>query len=387
MSPPHSEPPQIGDEKARTPCTIAAPVLQRELAGLSTKPDYEVCIDRIEAWFHQAVLDRPPVRFYKHNAQFETGEPLDRSRWASLEDRWFDPDYQLESFERSIAGKTFPAETFPLFMPNLGPSVYSAFYAGRLEFAETTSWFEPVIANLDDLSMLQADPFASVYFKKIEQMTRAALTRCGDRYWVGYTDLHAGLDCVAAWIGADALFTAMAGEPEKLAPLLELSVRDFHRIFDWFEAMLQAQAQPSSTWIDIPCRGRFHVPSSDTSSMISTDYFNRFALPGIRREMVGMERAVFHVDGRGVARHLDVILAQPDIQAIQWVQGLGPDWPILQWVPLLKRILAAGKSVLVDVPVEELNAFIEQMPREGVFLCLGVPDGEETAVLRRIERW
>lgn len=344
-------------------------------------------MDRVEAWFHQAVLDRPPVRFYKHNAQFETGEPLDRTRWPSLEARWFDTAYQLDSFERSIAGKTFHAETFPVFMPNLGPSVYSAFYAGRLEFAENTSWFEPVISDLDDLSVLLRDPFASVYFKQIEEMTREGLARCGDRYWVGYTDYHAGLDTVAAWIGADTLFLTMAAEPEKLAPLLELATRDFQRIFGHFDRLLTAHHQPSITWIDIPCRSRFHVPSSDTSAMISTDYFRRFALPGIRTEMAGMERAVFHVDGRGVARHLDVILEQPDIDAIQWVQGLGPDWPILQWVPLLKRILAAGKSVLVDVPLEELDEFMTRMPREGVFLCLGVPDGDEPECLRRIARW
>ena len=100
-----------------------------------------------------------------------------------------------------------------------------------------------------------------------------------------------------------------------------------------------------------------------------------------------MDRCVYHVDGKGVARHLDVILAQPEIQAIQWVQGLGVDWPILQWIPLLKRVLAAGKSILVDVPMEELDEFMSQMPREGVFLCLGVKDGEEAETLKRVQRW
>jgi len=121
--------------------------------------------------------------------------------------------------------------------------------------------------------------------------------------------------------------------------------------------------------------------------MISTEHFEAFSLPQLRHELRGMDRAIYHVDGRGVARHLDVILEQPGIQAIQWVQGLGDDWPILQWIPLLKRILKAGKSVLVDVPMEELDGFMEQMPREGVFLCLGVREGEEADVLRRVERW
>ena len=67
--------------------------------------------------------------------------------------------------------------------------------------------------------------------------------------------------------------------------------------------------------------------------------------------------------------------------------GFGRGSPILQWIPLLKRILAAGKSLLVDVPIEELDKFMNQMPREGVFLCLGVREGEEPETLRRIERW
>jgi len=331
-------------------------------APLVTKPDFARCVERIEAWFHQAVLDRPPVRFYKHNAQFDVGEPLDRTRWASLEQRWFDTDYQLTSFEQSLEGKTFHAETFPVFTPNLGPSVYSAFYSGRLEFAEVTSWYDPVVTDLEDLSVLKGDPFENHYFKKIEELTRAALDRAAGRYWVGYTDLHPSLDCMAAWRGVDALFLDMACEPEKLLPLVELSVGDFHRIFDHFDALLKAASQPSGTWINIPCAGKLHIPSSDVSTMISPTHFQQFSLPQLRREMHGIDRAIYHVDGRGVARHLDTILEQPGIQAIQWVQGLGEDWPIIQWLPLLKRALAASKSLLVDLPIEELDAFMSQMP-------------------------
>ncbi len=359
----------------------------RPIVSLSTKPDYAQCMERIEAWFHQAVLDRPPVRFYKHNAQFEAGEPLDQSRWYSLRERWFDTDYQIESFEQSIAGKVFPAETFPVFVPNLGPGVYSAFYAGDIKFDEVTSWYHAVLDNPDDHSVLASDPFQNIFFRKIEEMTRAALARCGDRYWVGYTDFHPSLDCMAAWRGVDGLCMDIAMKEENLQTLLKLSVRDFHRIFDHFDSMLKAAGQPSVTWMNIPCTGKFHIPSCDFSTMISAAHFEEFSFPQLRRELQGMDRCVYHVDGKGVARHLDVILAQPEIQAIQWVQGMGADWPIIQWIPLLKRAIAAGKSVLVDVPMEELDEFISQMPREGVFLCLGVMEGQEAETLKRVQRW
>jgi len=357
------------------------------ITPLATKPDSERCMDRIEAWFHQGVLDRPPVRFYKHNVQFEAGDPLDTARWPSFRERWFDTEYQIECFEKSIAGKTFHAETFPVFVPNLGPGVYSAFYGGDIEFDAVTSWYHPVLNGLGDLSVLQCDPFQNLFFRKIEEMTRAALARCGDRYWVGYTDLHPSLDCMAAWRGVDGLCMDMVMEEGNLQAAMDLSVRDFHRIFDHFDAMLKAAGQPSGTWMNIPCRGKFHVPSCDFSTMISAAHFEEFSLPQLRRELQGMDRCIYHVDGKGVARHLDVILAQHEIQAIQWVQGMGVDAPILQWVPLLRRVLAAGKSVLVDVPIEELDEFMHQMPREGVFLCLGVQAGLEADTLQRVHRW
>jgi hypothetical protein len=64
-------------------------------------------------------------------------------------------------------------------------------------------------------------------------------------------------------------------------------------------------------------------------------------------------------------RHLDRILAIPENQAIQWVHGVGNDAPILQWLPAIKRIQAAGNSVIVDLQLEELEPFIALSGRCG----------------------
>jgi hypothetical protein len=354
---------------------------------LDSKPDSARCLARIEAWFNQAVLDRPPIRFYHHNVEYEGGAALDPARWATLRDRWFDVEYQVEAFERSIAGRTFHAETFPVFWPNLGPNVYSAFYGGELEFAEVTSWYAPLITDLEDLSVLAPDPLTSVYFRKLDELTRAALERCAGKYLVGYSDLHPSLDCVAAWRGIPALCMDLATAPDKLEPLLERSVRDFHRIFDHFDRLLKARGLPSVTWLGIPSLGKLHIPNCDVAAMISTRHFARCSLPLLRREVAGMTRNIYHVDGKGVAQHLDLLLAMPDIHAIQWVQGLGLDQPILQWVPLLRRIQAAGKSIVVDLQLNELEGFIAAVEPEGVFLCLGVEEGQEPEVIKRLEQW
>jgi len=131
-----------------------------------------------------------------------------------------------------------------------------------------------------------------------------------------------------------------------------------------------------------------HIPSCDFAAMISPRHFKQFALPALLYEVQHMTHNIFHVDGKGVARHLDTILQMPNVQAIQWVQGMGDDLPIMQWVPLIKRIQAAGKSVVVDLSPAELEDFIGAVQPQGIFLTMASEDeAEERAILNRITRW
>lgn len=83
----------------------------------------------------------------------------------------------------------------------------------------------------------------------------------------------------------------------------------------------------------------------------------------------------------------DRILAIPEIQAIQWVQGVGDDAPILQWLPVIKRIQAAGKGVMVDLQLEELEPLIAATEPEGLYLCLTAAESIQPDILKRLERW
>ena len=97
-----------------------------------------------------------------------------------------------------------------------------------------------------------------------------------------------------------------------------------------------------------------------------------------------MTHNVFHLDGKGMLRHLDRILEIPQIHAIQWVQGVGDDLPILQWLPVIKKIQAAGKGVVVDLQLDELEPFIAAMKPDGLYLCIAArgshPAGHSQAV-------
>jgi hypothetical protein len=353
---------------------------------LEGKPDFEKAMERIEGWFNHERLDRPPVRFAEHNAEYAASPTLAGRSWPSLRDRWFDAEFQVDYFLESIRGRRFYGETFPVFWPNLGPSVYAAFHGGELTYAEVTSWIRPCIHEWEDIQRLNFSD-DNEYFRGIEELTRVALEKSAGQYMVGYTDLHGSLDCVADWRGSQQLCLDLIDSPEKVQEMVEVANRNFVPLFDHYDAVLKAHGQPSVTWMAIPSRGRMHIPSCDFTSMISTKAFCEFYQPSLLQEVAHMTHNIFHLDGKGMLRHLDHILRIPEINAIQWVQGVGDDLSIGQWLPVIRRIQGARKGVVVDLQLSELEPFIAAMKPDGLFLCLAAEEQDQPEILRRLEKW
>ena len=356
-----------------------------ELEGVD---DFEQSMKRIYAWYENEIIDRPPVRFVAHNAFLEAAtedisalSPAEKKVW------WFDVETQINLFMQSIAGRRFHGETFPVYFPNLGPDVYAAFYGAELEFGEVTSWSVPLVRDWEDVAKLKLD-LSNEYFRKLEELTQYALAIGPGKFLVGYTDLHPGLDCVAAWRDPQQLCFDMIDSPDQVRKLAELAVADFETIYDHFDNMLKEHNQLSVSWMGIPSYGRMHIPSCDFSTMISPAFFREYGLPILQREVQTMTHNIFHVDGKGVARHLDAILGVPEVHALQWVQGVGDDFPIMQWVPFLRELQAKKVPTIVDLNKRELDAFMEAMEPNGLFLWIATEnEDEEFEILKRIAKW
>jgi hypothetical protein len=353
---------------------------------LEKKPDFDQCMKRVYAWYNQEITDRAPIRFGAHNEEYSKVQAMKGRSWPSLKERWWDTAYQIGLFEHYLENSVFNAETFPVFWPNLGPEVYTAFYGVDLEYKEVTAYAKPNIVDWSQLGSIRFDR-NNPYFKKIEEMTFVALERCKGKYLVGYTDIHPGMDCAAAFRDPQQLCMDLLLEPDKVKELIDISSRDFQMIFDHFDTILKKHGQPSVTWMGIPSFGKMHIPSCDFSTMISPEQFEEFVLPIIQKEVEPMTHNIFHLDGKGVARHVDHLLAMPEINAIQWVQGVGDDLPIMQWVPFIRKIQAAGKSVVVDLAVSELEPFMQAVKPEGIYLCIAAEPAIQHDIIRKVEKW
>jgi len=353
---------------------------------LITKPDYDQCVERIEAWFQGEILDRAPIRFHRHNAEYEVSHG---SNHSSIKERWFDSEYQVDDFLLSIKGLRFNAETFPIYMPNLGPDVYAAFHGGDMTFGDTTSWYHEIIHDYEtDLSKIQFSK-DNVFYKKILELTDVALNKCGNRFLVGYTDLHPGLDCGLAWRGSNNLCMDLMMDQENAQKLFNLATQHFLEVYDDYDNILKAHGMPSSTWMNIPIPdGRLHIPSSDFSFMISPDDYEKYGLPILKNEVKTMTHNIFHVDGKGVANHIDIILSVPEVKCIQWVQGMGDDYPIMQHLDFIRYVQSKNRGIIVDLSKEDLDEYMEKMSPKNTFLWIATESQEEELmIMKKVEKW
>jgi hypothetical protein len=352
---------------------------------IESKPDLDECVARIDAWYEQKRIDRPPVRFYHHNKEYEQHR-IGEGRFTNPEARWMDTEFQIKRFLKTLNEAAFLGETFPVFWPNLSAVAYNLFLGQVPEFDEVTAWVHPCVADLEHLPPLTVQK-GNQYFKKVEELTQRALEIAEGRFWVGYTDMYAGIDCTAGLRGAERMCMDVVDQPDALHRLIQAVFAEYPEVYHHFDRVLKAHGQPSVTWMNLPSFETFNVLACDFAVNLSTEHFNAFCMPVIRQEAECFVHNVFHLDGKGVARHIDSILTLPNLKAIQWVQGYGDDTPIMQWIPLIKKIQQAGKSVIVDLKPEELDDFIRLVDRTGIMLWVDAEPRLQDVILKRVKRW
>jgi hypothetical protein len=355
------------------------------MRSLQYKPDFDQCIERIYAWYNQRIIDRPPVRFLHHEDEYEKLRTVE-GPWKTDEDRWLDVEFQVQTFMDSLETTEFLGETFPVYWPNLSTLAYNLFLGQPAVFDDVTAWTQPCIDDLEDLPPLKVQRDGR-YFKAVEAMTRRALELAEGRFMVGYTEMYAGVDCAAMLRAAENLCMDLVLRPEPVKHLIELVFEEFPQVFSHFDGILKDHIQLSVTWMNLPSFETLNVLACDFATHISPGHFEEFCLPLLRKEARLFQHNVYHLDGPGVARHIDAILTLPNLQAVHWVQGYGSDEPIMQWLPLIRKIQEAGKSVVVDLKMQELGEFMNKVDPTGTMLWMPAQPSDQRDILERVSNW
>ncbi len=353
----------------------------------SFKPDYEKSLQRMNAFWHRELIDRPVVQVTIEKPP-EQRVPEPESRHPTPVARWLDTEYQTELALAMLSNREFLGDAMPIAYPNLGPEVFSAMYGCPIEFGDYgTSWTRPILRDWSQVDQVRLD-WDSPYLRKLLEMTDALLEAGTGKFIVGMPDWHPGGDAIAAFRDPQELAVDMVEHLDGIKALLPRLETDYFAVYNMFYDKLRAAGQPITSWLPLAYEGKYYIPSNDFSGLISPRLFEEVFLPGIVNECRFLDRSIYHLDGPGALRHLDRILGITELHALQWVPGAGRE-EVARWIPVYRRAQAAGKGIQINPKLEEIDTVIEALDPHGIFMIIGGVPSREVAedVLRKMERW
>ena len=327
------------------------------------------------AWW-EGELERPLV--VMHGFQPPAGEPLPPVHLVT-------PNYPAEMTAEEIVDRVSPyltcvryfGDAFPRWLPNFGPGILAGFLGAEVHPTDSTVWFSP--SREIDLSNLKAayDP-ENVWWRRVRDITVAAVRRWGSHVVIGHTDLGGNLDVLASLSTTERLLTDLHDAPEEVDRLVGEITTAWLRYYDDTYEIVRETGCGTNCWAPILSSQRCYMLQCDLSAMISSPMFDRFVMPDLDACCRALDHAFYHLDGPGQVRHLDLLLSLERLRGIQWVPGDGAP-PPQEWLPLLKRIRDGGKLCQLSVSARGAMKIVRELGGRGfMFEIAGIMD-EETA--------
>ncbi|MGD2156136.1 MAG: hypothetical protein PVG14_03635 [Anaerolineales bacterium] len=351
------------------------------------KHNWEEVKKRFSAWWHgegMVLLITAPAS--KHLFDAEKPKPPDDPR-----ERWLDAQYRIAYSEYVISRIYYGGDAFPDMNHYMGPGCLAlylgcegVFPAEEGGFGEqnATVWFKPFIFEPDKAPTLYYDA-ENYYWKRHMQMIRLAVRRAKGCYEVGMPELVDNIDILASMRGTQNLLVDLLERPAYVhdyqSQILDLYTRYYDELY---EVIKGDDGGCSFYGYHVWAPGRIAKFQCDLACMISQKAFREFVQPYLVEYCNKVEYSVFHLDGRGAIRHIDVILEVASLNAVQWVPGagensLGHDCGSPKWFPLYEKIRAAGKSLHLHMASNNMSYFLDQFGPKGIYISTSAPSEEE----------
>ena len=282
---------------------------------------------------------------------------------STQKEKWTDIEYLIQK-ERAVLDSSFYlGDAFPLVNPNLGPDIFGASLGADLIFEETTSYSVPFVKDwTEDFTFHEENP----WWQKIREITEAFTEDSRGEYLVGITDLHMGADGLVSIRGPENLCFDVIDQPEVFENAKTVLLPAFQRQFEELYRITQKYQVGTSNWMGLYKKEPWYVTSSDFICMVSQDTFRELILPELREEIRYLKgNTIFHLDGPGALKHLDDLLAIPELAGIQWVYGAGQP-SARYWIEVLKKIQNAGKLINIGLQREDVEEIFTQLHPQGL---------------------
>ena len=348
--------------------------------------DWQTIKKRFNCWWANEVYDRAVVQVTapragaRPNEKWPGGEVTGELRWTNV-------DYQLWCIEQEIRTTWYGGDRIPrlIFPWSVG---YAVFMGCEPVFAEDSVWVKP-LAQGSERPELRFAKESRWWHWACQSMLSAAQASQG-RYWVTPCYGNSGGDTLAVLRGSENLMMDIALDPT----WAKWAVKKTSDILLEAQAELCARAGPDITGLEgwvaagVWSPGKNLELNCDVSCMVSPGAFENIFLPPLIESAQSVDHVVYEVDGPGALKHLDALLSVPQIEAFSWTPGSAlQDEGVLRWIPLLERIVKAGKNIIVGVTPAEVEPLLAAVSAKGLLIrttCATEQEGRD--LVRLVER-
>ncbi len=327
------------------------------------KPDWEASKKHyMDWWQHRGIVLSMWEHLDKEGAPWEqVPAPVPAK---DLNQFWFDPDWRSDYLHHKISGYSFMADILPVANTQLGPGSLGAVLGAELEGREDTIWIRDQSGFDSNIVLNQNNRWWQLH----QELLKKCRQKSQDKYFVGMPDLVEGLDVLASLKGPDNVLMDLILDPEGSLQQLKAINAAYFEVFDRLYDIINVNGEMAFCYFSIWGPGKVAKLQCDISVMISEEDFRTFSLPFLQEQCERLDYTLYHLDGVDAIRHLDAVLELKQLNAVQWTPGVGqPQGGDPRWYDLYKKILAGGKSVMINwVQLDELEALLDSVGNQGL---------------------
>ncbi len=299
-----------------------------------------------------------------------------------------DTETVVNRHEHYTSQTAYYAEAFPSAVVNLGPGVLAAIMGCEVRLMEDSVWFEHFIEDWEsDYKEFDENNY---WWQKTQELTQALAKNANGNYMVGVADLNSVSNAMSLMRGSEELAMDLITDPE-LVHIYRDKLTDI-----WFNCQrklfeITQTAQTGYTdWMGMYAPKLGVAAQCDFSTLISTNMFEEFFMQEIHRQCEEIPYPIYHLDGPDCIRHLDLILKEEKLRAIQWQPGAGAA-PCCdeKWLPMLKKIQDSGKGVYVFAKINEIETLAKNLDPNKTFIYVteyAKDANEAEEILRIVEK-
>ena len=308
---------------------------------LELKPDYQDTVRRYEAFWNRDIIDRPIVRVHVPNKDYDM---------PSVKDNYYerihtDIDQIVSGIRSNANSMVYLGEALPQPSLSFGCDEMAAICGGDLYFLgdnHDTCWATHFVDDWETVFPIKIKEDHPLWLRRLELLEKCAEAFCGKMLFAPI-DLVSNMDMLAGMRGSQGLCTDLIDCPHLIDKALEQVMDVFASVC---EHAFKKYNLPGPNGVD-------HL-QCDFSYMISTEMFQRTALPCLEQEADFFDGRVFyHWDGPGALKHTDALIASK-LHVFGYVPGAG-NGGHRDYLDIYQKLQNAGKAVWVGGDAEDVK--------------------------------